>query len=352
MLVSKAGPVFYCNEVFLDENEAQKDDKKRKIEEVAGSAITQKQQTAKRGKKLSAKKLDEVKCLNQSEFLAALSNIENSENPFNRFLSQFTKIKNNNYMVWVDFSSLGRPETWLELRVQDKEYDSQCFAEVGNGKKYHFITLEKGKKIYLQIRIDQGLQSAEIIHIEKHTNISGWELKSFGNAILDFLKPAVTCLADDSKITGKKHTLYLRVLLPIASEKPRTWYSNDGFTLMTYGKRTKNLNGGLLVPQDEKIYQKAVSTLRDATLKSQEKAKTSQLTKLVKKYLPGKTLQTCTVHQLMSKIYSGKDPSNRDDLATAYQLLLTRTETRSPYQDALGCLYDYQIWARYSHSAP
>jgi hypothetical protein len=174
-------------------------------------------------------------------------------------------------------------------------------------------------------------------------------------SILDFLKPGKTVLLDDATTTDESK-MKLRVFLPIASEVPRTWYSEDSFRPLEFDKM-RGVNQTVLLGQNKQDYQEAVAKVRATSLKILSQNDT-QLSQWNKTYLQNDV--ESNVHQLAHKMYHiltgrimGKQAEAKRGFADFYKKYLVSTSEQiahlPEYKKALQTLENYMIWTRVPH---
>jgi len=344
--------------------------KKRKKEDPETKEVNKK---TKIDKDIQIDNLDEIAVLTLEEFTEKLKSdpLISSIEKFSKLLSIFTKTQNTKvktHNLWIEIPKI---DLWMNFIIDERKYDSQCFqeseqnypAKTKTNQSYYYINAchaESVNDYYFQIRIDKQLKIAEIIHIERAPNFSGNEVKALCISILDYLSPQKIFLNDDAKIPAQLNTeeIALRVSLPIVSDNKKTWYPK--FKPMTF-QSIKLLNGKLSINQNEHIYQKAVSVIRNTLLSDliEPNEKESKLVVWMHRYfIPFNPCDynTYTVHLLGKAIFSAMKVENTKlqatfDFSSFYKNYLVSQHLKKdlePYKQALDILINHKFWVNES----
>jgi len=282
--------------------------------------------------------------------------------------NEATKVRS----LWIKTPKVAQPQNeeedhhWIDLYVNQRTFDSQFQATPSRSmsQKYYFINacVHPGTRdnYYFQIRFDRDLRIAEIMTINAMEGLTGKTVKNLCMSVLDFLKPAKIVLSDDATTTDESK-MKMRVFLPVASEAPRTWYSDDGFQPSEFEKM-RGANQTTLLGQNKADYEAAVAKVRGASLRilSLDDARDQhQIHQWTKTYL--QTDAEVSVHQLAHKMYQAltgriAEMSKTDqaqakrDFADFYRKYLVSTSEKiahlPEYKKALETLENYMIWSR------
>jgi hypothetical protein len=336
----------------------------------------------------------DVEVMTQEELYTKLSqNIPLSPNErFVKLKSLFTFIparQNDNeyWNLWLEIpgDEATSSPTYVNLLIEEDEYDSQCFPEARvnfrsynlnpflSSKSYYIKACEENNdnNYYFQLRIDPSFETSEIVHLQRGAGLSGTDIKKLILYFLDYIRPSFTYLHDDAKIISTDHPMdiALRVLLPIVSDQPNTWYSKDGFYVAHY-QNLLNSEGNYRFPQDANLYPHKVTIIRNTCLKDlrythrlpAEYVNEVKLFNWIKTYIPNnpsikKETWSYTVHELAKAMdLVSREASNKNrskaalDLKKFYLHILQEKPFFPPhYNDALKILHNYQLWVRNNH---
>jgi hypothetical protein len=259
--------------------------------------------------------------------------------------------------------------TSMDFYIEELDYDTQCLDEANQypGKKsntkqlYHVIsscvenTLDN---FYFQIRLDKQFSNAEIIHIGANQGISGTKVKEMCMRILDFIKPEIAILLDDSKIPHIKpdQVKYLRMYMPIVNDNPKTWYSENNFQILEVNQNL-TFKDEPVTPQSLEVYHNAVDVIRNTKVCHIPVYKGELIPAPYRVYLneeQKKNLKNLTVHELGKAIFlKAKEKNHKGkaglDFTSFYNNFLTsRRILNSPeaYNKALEDLYDHRLWIK------
>jgi hypothetical protein len=256
----------------------------------------------------------------------------------------------------------------LNLMIVQDTYDSQCFAEKELNLNtaditYFYINAslwEDEDILCFQIRLDSWALTSEILHIQRLSEISGTHSKNLCMAILNYLNPPYIYLNDDSKITfNSEEIINLRLLLPVVSDSPKTWYTPDGFKLFSFVQLESPLSQITLDGQNKDDYVRAVNKIRGTSLSSLlTRENQPKLTLWKRRYIKDYHKKIPTVYSLGKAIYetSRNHAKLADiraqeqaslDLPKFYNAFLTiHSSFPREYTNALSILYNYKIWYR------
>ncbi|MBS0655193.1 MAG: hypothetical protein JSR46_05410 [Verrucomicrobia bacterium] len=218
--------------------------------------------------------MDEINVLTQEELNDCLDNARDpaSADRFQRLLKAFTYIPHEQpyRALWVQLPD----DSYMYLTVEESTYYSQCFKEEDQhpgrncptNQSYYYVnayTHNNRKKLYFQIRLNKECSNAEIVHIQSGGKITGTEVKGICMRVLNYIRPEICVLYDDSKIVNKDKKKYMRLYMPIVSESPKTWYSGENFQVCNIDQnRSLQFKGKEIPCQEFERYSWAVETIR------------------------------------------------------------------------------------------
>ncbi len=320
-------------------------------------------------KKAKTEDVVAIKVLKLEKFWEHLNKLDSKDacTRFKNLLSVCTPLQKGktkvDHATWLMIPDGSKKGLSSYLTIRDNLFDSQCFHEshqdypnnLPGKKKYSFITAchkDIPNTYYFQIRVDKKINIAEIIHIQKAESVSGNEIKQICMKIVQFLKPKKIFLNDDSKVTMGKFELSLRVVLPIVSDIPRTWY--EGFKPFFFVDAKENDDEEVkYFSRPEIDYNGVVGILRETTLICMTDIKKHpQLKLMMGTYIPNynkNSFKDYTVHQLGNGIYRALRGSNKEQASKDYvEFFKTYLDpnkiNHAAYKDGLFNLYDYKIF--------